>query len=152
MNEDQKTAALSLLTGNSVGVLATLSPEGTPRARTLYYASDDAFGVYFCTLATTRKVEDIAHNRRGAFVVSANDLPQTIQIEGAISDLTETATINEVIGRLSDTLMKHGPHFAPLTHLDTGKIRFYKLTPSLVRFGDFTDGIGTEKTFSEIVF
>jgi len=150
MTEEQKKAATSFLTSHAVGVLATLSPEGTPRARTVYYSADDSFGVYFCTLTGTRKIEDIAQDVHGAFVVSSEDTPQTIQLEGTIADLTETATINDVIQKLSDKIMERGTHFAPLTHLDAGTIAFYKLTPTWVRWGDFTDGFGADKTFTEI--
>lgn len=146
----EKVNVLAFLQKHSVGVLATLSPDGTPRARTVYYATDDSFGVYFCTLTGTRKVEDIARNVHGAFVVSDEDTPQTIQIEGTILDLTETATINDVVRTLSDKFMERGTQFAPLTHLDPGKIAFYKLTPTWVRFGDFTDGFGADKTFTEL--
>lgn len=151
MTETGKEGAASFLKEHSAGVLATLSPDGTPRARTVYYASDDSLNVYFCTLTSTRKTEDIANDAHGAFVVSDDKAPRTIQIEGTISDLTETATIDDVVRRLTDTLMEQGAHFAPLTHLDPGKIAFYKLTPAWVRFGDFTDGFGADKTFSDIL-
>lgn len=150
MTESGKAAAASFLHTHSVGVLATLSPNGTPRARSVYYATDDSFSIYFWTLTSTRKTEDIATNAYGAFVVSDENTPQTLQIEGTISDLTETATINDVIHRLSEKFMERGTHFAPLTHLDSGKIVFYRLTPTWVRFGDFTDGFGSDKTFTEI--
>ncbi len=151
MTETGKAGAKSFLQKHSVGVLASLSPDGTPRARTVYYATDDSFSVYFCTLTSTRKIEDIAKDAHGAFVVSDENAPQTIQIEGTISNLTETATINDVIHRLSEKFMERGAQFAPLTHLDSGKIAFYKLTPTWVRFGDFTDGFGSDKTFTEIL-
>lgn len=150
MTDTGTTNALSFLKKHSVGVLATLSPDSTPHARTVYYAADDSYNVFFFTLTSTRKVKDIAHDAHAAFVVSDENAPQTIQIEGTISDLTETATIDDVIRRLSDTSMKHGTHFAPLTHLDPGKIVFYKLTPTWVRIGDFTDGVSSDASFTEI--
>lgn len=150
MTEEVKAGALSLLKNHSVGVLATLSPDKTPRARTVYYGADDSFSIYFFTLRTTRKAEDIAEDAHGAFVVSDEKAPQTIQIEGTLSDISDTATINEVVRMLAGTFMKHGAHFAPLTHLDPGKITFYKLTPTWVRFGDFTNGFGTDNVFTEI--
>lgn len=150
MTGDRTLTARSFLKDHAVGVLATLSPESTPRARTVYYAADDSFGVYFCTLSETRKVDDIARNAHAAFVVSAEETPQTIQIEGTIADLTETATISDVVRKLLQKFMERGAHFAPLAHLDPGTVRFYKLTPTWVRFADFTDGIGADKAYTDI--
>lgn len=150
MTEDKRKTMLSFLQDRSVGVLATLSPQGTPRARTMYYSADDSFAIYFCTLAGTRKVGDVSSDAHGAFVVSDENAPQTIQIEGTISNLTETAVLNDEVRRLLGKVMERGPFFAPLTHLDPGKVELYKLTPTLVRFGDFTDGIGSGVSFTEI--
>lgn len=142
--------ALSFLEKHSVGVVATLSSDTTPRARTVYYASDDSFSVYFFTLSGTRKVEDIAKNAHAAFVVSDETTPQTIQIEGTLSNLSDTATITAVVQKLTTTFTERGVQFAPLTHLDPGKIVFYKLTPTWVRFGDFTNGFGADNVFTEL--
>ncbi len=146
----EQSSARTFLKEHSLGVLATLSPDGAPRARSVYYAADDDCNIYFCTLAGTRKVADIAVHAQAAFVVSTSDAPQTVQLEGTITDLTETATITDEVRSLLDTLMEHGTHFAPLTHLDPGKVAFYKLTPTWIRFGDFTDGFGADKSFTQI--
>ncbi|KND47137.1 MAG: hypothetical protein AB199_01755 [Parcubacteria bacterium C7867-004] len=146
-----RQTALSFLKERAFGVLATVSPEGEPRARSVYYASDDSFGIFFLTLSGTSKVEDINNDHHAAFVVSAEDVPRTIQIEGVISELTDTATIDPIVQELMDTLMKNGPHFAPLTHLDAGRVLFYKITPSRVRWADFTKGDGTDEVFSQLV-
>lgn len=146
----KKAAALSFLNAHAAGVLATLSKDGAPRARTVYYAAGEDFAIYFLTLSKTRKIGDIEHNPRAAFVVSSEEMPQTIQIEGTVEDLTETATITPAIERLSQIMQKHGVLSAPLSHFSSGdKIVFYKLTPTWVRWGDFTDGIGDEAIYSE---
>ena len=147
---DTTASARAFLTSHSLGVLSTLSPEGTPRARTMYYAADDHFNVFFITTSGTRKVTDIAHRAVAAFVVSNEDGPQTMQIEGTITDCTDTATIDPVTLNLLDTLRARGEHFAPVTHLDMNGIRFYKLTPSWVCWGDFMRGQGTDAVLVEI--
>jgi len=151
MNSDPKTQeSLSFLKNHAVGVLATLSPAGEPHARTVYYASNDMFEVFFLTLSGTRKVEDINDNHRAAFVVSDNATPQTLQIEGTISELTDTAEIDTVVKKLMDIFTSKGEHFAPLTHLDPGRVLFYKLSPEWIRRGDFTKSAGTDEAFTLI--
>src|SRR3989344_3572024 len=105
-NKGQKRAdALAFLKARKTGVLATISPSNPPRARTIYYAADDSFSIYFVTLANTRKPEDFKTNGRAAFVVSGEAVPQTLQMEGAITDLTETATIDPILVELTRVLM-----------------------------------------------
>lgn len=151
MNPDPKTQeSLSFLGSHAVGVLATLSPAGEPHARTVYYVSNSALEVFFLTLSGTRKVEDINDNHRAAFVVSDEVVPKTLQIEGIISELTDTAEIDTVVKKLMDIFTSKGEHFAPLAHLDSGRVLFYKLSPEWVRWGDFTKSEGTDEAFTDI--
>lgn len=142
--------ALEFLKTQEAGVLATLSEEGSPRARTVYYAADDAFNIYFFTLVGTRKVEEAARDARAAFVVFSSATPRTVQIEGTLEDLTETATMDEHVRTLSDRMLSRGLFSTPVTHLDPGKITYYKLSPTWVRWGDFTKGEGTAAVLTEI--
>ena len=142
--------ALSFLVGNETGVLATLSDEGTPRARLVYYTCDDAFNVYFITLAKTRKAGDIQKNPHVAFVVSQTDAPHTIQIEGTATDLTDSAVVDPLLIDFVHKLMSHTKYGIPLMHFDASVIKFYRITPTWVRWGDFTFGSGTDQVLTEI--
>mgnify|MGYP001599529929 CR=1 FL=1 len=150
MTQDQTGRARSFLLKNTTGVLATATQGGGVRARTVHYAANDAFELYFLTLAGTRKVEDIAANPRAAFVVSDPQAPWTLQIEGTLSEQPDTTIIDPMVQKLMDTLMEKGDAFAPLTHLDPNKILFYKLTPTWIRLGEFARGEGTKEVFSMI--
>ena len=145
-----KTEALAFLKAHKTGVLATISPSGHPRARTIYYACDDSFSIYFVTLIHTRKSDDIKEHERAAFVISEEQIPQTLQLEGPITDLTETATIDPVLSDLTKVLMSNTTYFAPITRFDSAKILFFRLKPDWVRWGDFTKGQGTEEVLSPI--
>lgn len=146
---DIKTKAREFLTNNTLGTLATVASDGSPRARSLYYATDDTFAVYFVTLTGTRKVDDLAHNSAAAFVVSDENIPATLQIEGTVENITDTAVLNETVHNILATLMKRGEYFAPVTHMDAGQVLFYKLTPTWVRFGNFVIGEGNREVFSD---
>lgn len=148
--QDPRSEALSFLKGRTTGVLATVSLDGTPHARTVYYAADDAFGVHFLTFANTRKSEDMAGDARAAFVVSSEEMPQTLQMEGYVSDLTETAETDAMVKELVGRFSAKGAHFAPITRLDPSSIRYYKLAPRWVRWGDFTQGDGSAEVLTEI--
>ncbi|HEX5774500.1 MAG TPA: pyridoxamine 5'-phosphate oxidase family protein [Candidatus Paceibacterota bacterium] len=147
---DKRSAALAFLKSQDVGVLATCSSEGSPHVRTVYYAADDSFAVYFVTLTNTRKVKDLAASGKAAFVVSSSTIPATLQIEGVVADHTETATIDESVRNLNETLFAKGSQFSPLTHMDADTVRFLKLTPTWIRWGDFSAGQSSGEVFTEI--
>ena len=148
--KEKRDDALSFLLQGETGVLATVSREGTSRARLVYYTADDAFNVYFITLANTRKMDDLAVHPEVSFVVSETDIPHTLQIEGTVTDLTETATNDPLLVNFMNMLASKKSYGVPLAHLDTGVIRFFKLTPTWVRWGDFTLGEGTDAVLTEI--
>jgi uncharacterized pyridoxamine 5'-phosphate oxidase family protein len=147
---EKRDKALSFLTMNETGVLATVSPDGKPHARLLYYTSDESFNIYFITLASTRKVADMKANPHVAFTVSTVDMPQALQLEGTVTDLTETATNDPLIVAFIQKLIPKKPYGIPLEHLDTAVIRIFKITPDWVRFGDFTYGEGTNAVLTDI--
>ena len=148
--EGKHDEALSFLEAHTTGVVATVSSEGKPRARLVYYTCDDSFNVYFVTLANTRKAADLAANPHAAFVVSETDAPRTLQLEGAIADLTDTATIDPTLADLVSTLMSNTRYGAPLARFDTAKLKFFRLTPDWVRWGNFTFGRGTDAVLTQI--
>ncbi len=149
-SSDKRDAALAFLKANDFGVLATVSSVGSPRARALYYAGNDDFSVQFLTYANTRKAADLAENPIAAFVISDRDKPATLQMEGRVIDETMTATLGSGMERLLDTLRAKGDKFAPITRLDPAVIRYYKLVPTWIRFGDFEIGEKTSEVMTEI--
>ena len=147
---DKRDDALSFLVGHDTGVLATLSDEGTPRARLVYYTCDDSFNVYFITLANTRKAGDLRRDPHAAFVVSETDTPRTIQIEGKVTDLTDTVELDPMLTNFVHKLMSHERYGIPLTRFDASELKFFRLAPEWVRWGDFTSGRGNDEVFTEI--
>lgn len=140
-NADKRASALEFLKNHKTGVLATISPDGMPRARLLYYSCDDAFNVSFLTLSTTRKVSDLSSNQSAAFTVAAEEIPQSLQMEGKISDLTDSGTIDASLSKLTEHWLSNTTFGAPLTRLDTeGIIKYYRFTPTWIRWEDFTSG------------
>jgi len=150
-NSTPKDEALTFLKAHSLATLATISPEGNPHARIVYYASDDAFNVYFLSLANTRKVADIRVNPKAAVVISDDDKQHMLQIEGVFEEMTDTATFGPIITKLSQNLFPEDGPEAPVTHMDKAKPVFFKLAPTWVRWSNFTLGRSSAEVFAEIV-
>ena len=142
--------ALAFLKTHATGVLATISPSGEPHARTVYFACDDTFSIYFVTHGDTRKWADIKDHSRAAFVVSGEKIPQTVQIEGTVTNLTNTALIDPALVDLTIVLLSNTIYFAPITRFSPADMVFLKLTPDWVRWGDFSKGSGTQDVLKEI--
>lgn len=148
--KEGRDEALAFALNHNSGVLSTVSPEGNPRSRFLYYACDDEFNIYFLTLANTRKAADIAANPHAAFVVSEIDAPRTLQIEGTVEDLTETATASPLLSQFMQFLTSGKRYGIPLERFDQTTMKWYRLKPDWIRWGNFTFGRGSEEVFAEI--
>ena len=147
--DEKRSAALSFLKANTVGALATSAPENTPRVRLVHYASD-GFIFYFLTLENTRKSQDLRANAKAAFVVASNDTCHTLQIEGQAIEITDTATLSPELSALTKQLFPKDADAAPVTHLDPSKPVMFMLSPTWIRWGDFTNGDGNAETYFEI--
>lgn len=150
-DSEKREEALAFLKGHSLATLATVSADSHPRARLVYYVSDDSFTIYFLSLANTRKVADIHANPRAAIVITDDDKQRTLQIEGVFEEMTDTATFGPMITELSRHLFPENAPEAPLTRMDHGKPVFFKLVPTWIRWGNFTIGQGNTEVFAEIV-
>lgn len=146
----KREEALAFLKTHEAGVLATIAEAGTPRARLVYYTCDDDFTIYFLTLKSTRKANDLSTHKEVAFVVSDMEPPKTLQVEGKAEDLTKTAVNDELLTTFIRRLMSHTTFGIPLERLDADVITFYRVTPSWIRWGDFTFGQGTKHVLTEI--
>lgn len=149
-DSEKRKAALDFLTVHRTGVLATLSPEGVPHARLVYYACDNSFAIYFLTLKGTRKVSDLSSNQRAAFTVAVEEVPQALQIEGVVENITERATIDSTLSKLTENWLSNPSYGAPLTRFDTDSINYYRLTPTWIRWEDFTSGYKTADILTNI--
>lgn len=149
-NTKHREDALTFLKSHSVAALATLSAEGQPRVRLVYYTGDDSFTTYVMTLSNTRKVADIHANRRAAIVISSEDKTHTLQIEGMFEEMTDTETFGPVVTELTKHLYPEGEPSAPIAHMDTAHPVLFKLVPTWIRWGDFTHGTHTNEVLFEI--
>lgn len=150
MEHIDKKEALAFAKSQETGVLATIHADGRPAARLVYYTCDEDLNLYFITLSNTRKVSDMEKDPRAAFVISTLETPLTLQIEGEVEDVTETATNDSMLEEFVHKLTSHTTYNIPLTHMDTGELRFFRLKSSWIRFGNFTSGERSADVFSTV--
>lgn len=154
MDSDQDRAhvdALAFLKRHKTGVLSTVSAQGDARSRLVHYVCDEQFHIYFSTLASTRKVADISTHPQASFVVATEDVPQTIQLEGIVSEITDEQKIERELSQLVEVLMSNTAFHWPTLKLDQGELKLMEIIPSWIRWADYAFAEkGTEHVFKEI--
>lgn len=148
---DARAAALDFLKRHRVGVLSTVSDRNGSRSRAVYYACDNEFTIYFSTLSSTRKFGDIAVHPQASFTIAAEDVPQTLQIEGIASEVTEEQKIEKGLAPLLTVLMSNSVYYWPVLKLNEGEVKLMQLKPTWVRWADYAYAEkGDVQVFTEI--
>ena len=146
-----RITAIAFLKAHTAGVLATVSGEGHPHASAIFYTTDERFSIYFLTLRSSRKYAAIQANPWAAFVVGEETVPQTLQIEGPISELRSDEEKQRRIPDLVKILTSNSTYYAPITKLDPVESAVMWLDAKWVRWGDYASPLqGTEDVLTEI--
>ncbi len=154
MNTDLDHArkdALAFLKRHKVGVIATSAHEYQVHASTVYYISDDDFNIYFFTLVTSRKYEALQGHPQVAFTISAEDIPQTLQIEGIAMDILLEEEVFKKKDELFEVLNSNQWFAGPVTKLDPALSAIIWIRPTWIRWADYAfEQVGDRHVFKEI--
>ncbi len=105
-----KDEVLRFIRSKLVAVVASVCPDGTPEAATMFYwvndVDENGFGLYFLTRRQTRKVQNILANPAVAVVVGTEFAPETVQMNG-VASVVEAADAMEGMRELHELLRKH---------------------------------------------
>ena len=145
-----RAEALAFAKDHTAGVLATVSNDGAPHASIIYFVSDDSFNVYFLTKIGSRKYDSLKSNPQAAFTLGRQDIPQTLQIEGLVTELTSDSDRDAHIPDLMNILANVSFGMVPAAKMD-GDLTVMHLKPTWIRWGDFSKtAIGNENLFFDI--
>ena len=145
-----RQTALAFLSDLNAGVLATCGHDNMPHASIVHYVTDDSFNLYFLTKIGSKKYESIQAHPQVAFVVGKSEIPQTLQIEGVASEITNDSDKSVHVQALMRVMSQHIPGYVPLAKMD-GSMTLMWIQPKWIRWGDFsTETIGNENVFTNI--
>ena len=149
---DARYKAQQFLATHKEGVLATIGPDGNPQASLVYYIVDEDFSIHLLTLSASRKYMNVQKRPNVAFTVAETEVPQTVQIEGVIEEVSvDTSAAQDKVATLMQVLTS-GSHYPPLTKMNPARVALLRITPSSVRWGDFAYAEhGTENVFHEVL-
>ena len=149
--ESARASALAFLKRHRMGILASTAAGGHPHASAVYYEAEDDFSVYFTTRINSRKYIAMSAEPRIAFVVSTEDVPQTIQMEGIAVDISRERDASKHKEKLFTALDSNAFFYPPISKLDSGTSVIMMIRPTWVRWADYAFAkSGTSNVLIEI--
>ena len=131
---------LRFLQKHRLGVLATVSPEGAPESAVVGIAVTDRIEIVFDTLETTRKIRNLRHDPKIAFVIGW-DNEVTVQYEG-IADEPKGSELDQ-LKQAYFAVYPDGP-----ARQSWKGITYVRVRPAWARYSDF-NALGQIVEFSQ---
>lgn len=132
LDETNKAIIRRFLHKSPLGVLGTVSPDGTPQTALIAFAEYDNLDIIFETFQGTRKAQNLAYSTHASLTTGFSTVRhQTIQIDGTVVKLPRTEYAR-CIEHFSKKDTPCGPEF-----LNDPRVEFYRLTPTWLRYSDY---------------
>ncbi len=125
---------LEFIRQKRVGVIATESHH-EPHAATVFFHVDDDFFLYFVTTQHTQKIKDIETNSRVAVVIGAEDSPDTVQLSGKATVLSDADSLS-IISTVTAIASSVQYHWPPIAKLSLDHLVAVKIVPEWMRWLD----------------
>ncbi len=121
-----------------MGVLSTVSPDGTPWGAAVYYVADEDFTFYFVTRAQTAKYQNLDKTPLAALTVADAEEQVTVQASGKVTEVPVEDYMEIVFGRLAKVRPKGDLHWSPpMDKLRAGNYMPLRLEPSKLHYADY---------------
>lgn len=120
------------------GVLATVTPDGSPYASTIYYSIDSSLTATFVTKRDTEKSNNLTHNNKATLVVFDVARQTTAQLTGCVQEITDADEANQAFrGTLRASLHEGRTAVPPIAKLNAGKYVAYRFMPERIRYASY---------------
>ncbi len=128
----------NFLKQNPMGVLSTVSPDGTPWGAAIYYVADEDFNFYFVTRTKTAKYHNLDKTPMAALTVADPASQTTVQVSGRVAKVPVDDYMDIVFDKLAQARPKGDSHWTPPAEkLRGGNYIPLKLTPSKLHYADY---------------
>jgi len=128
----------TFLKQHPMGVLSTVSADGSPWGAAIYYVVDADLNFYFATRAETRKFQNLDATPQVALTVADEETQTTVQLVGTISKVPIKEYMDVVFDKLAAIKPKEDHNWRPpLTKVHEGNYIPLRITPSKLNFADY---------------
>lgn len=141
---------------NPVGVLSTITADGSPHGVAIYFSIDEHFTVSFLTRRGTRKYDNIAHNNLVMLTVYCRETQTTAQISGRATEVRSDMQLNRIAAAtLGTSLATSKNGLPPISKLQAGEYAAFSIKPIQIRMatyarpapGDYADLFESVESF-----
>lgn len=131
--------AFKFLKQNDLAVLSTVDETGTVRGAEVNYTVGKNNLIYILTRSETAKAKGIFAHGQVALTVHESGSMKTVQLEGQ-AELEQDPTTKKLVYQMFTTLKeyKEGKHLPPVAQLGFGSYVAIKITPTFVRYRDYS--------------
>jgi general stress protein 26 len=128
----------SFLKEHPMGILSTVSEDGTPWGAAVYFLADADFNIYFVTRAGSLKYQNIVKNPKVALTVADSESQVTVQLSGTVT----TMPVQKYMDVFFDKFAKIRPDgdyewAPPIDKVHEGNYMPLQLTPSKMQYADY---------------
>jgi general stress protein 26 len=131
------------------GVVSSCGDTGVASAA-VYFALDKDLTVYFHTRVQSTKYKNMEANPEVSFAVFSEKLSVTLQMQGTASIVTDVSHLGDIHQTLVKRITKN-EQAPPLLDLDQSIMVLMKITPTWVRFGDFSHDKELSSVYETVV-
>ena len=118
-----------LMNRHSLMVVASQSPNGHPQSAVVEFLTRRDFTVYFATVRSFRKYQNLTKNPRISLVVGGAD-EVTVQYEGTAEEVAPESISDDQKARLAS----HAHKGFDTKTLAESNVVYFKITPSWIRY------------------
>jgi nitroimidazol reductase NimA-like FMN-containing flavoprotein (pyridoxamine 5'-phosphate oxidase superfamily) len=148
---ERKQRFYDFLKANPVGVLSTVTPDGSPYGVVIYFDTNESFVLSFITRAQTRKHDNLRRNNHIMLTVFEPKTQAVVQVTGVAEEIEDNYAVNgvaEAVLIASRKISKAG--FPPVAKLEAGPFVGYRILPTQVRMAIYSSAdIGDKRNIFE---
>jgi nitroimidazol reductase NimA-like FMN-containing flavoprotein (pyridoxamine 5'-phosphate oxidase superfamily) len=128
----------AFLRQHPMGVLSTVSADGSPWGAAIYYVADDDFNFYFVTRVETHKYKNMSKHRLAALTIADNETQITVQVTGKVSAVPVKDYMDVIFDKLAAVRQKDNPNWTPpIDKVHAGNFMPLCLTPTKLQYANY---------------
>lgn len=126
-----------------LGVLGTVTQDGTPISTPIFHILTDDDKIRFVTKNKTTKFENLIKNNRVAISVMDFKLPLAVNLTGVAKQIEDSGEIKETFRRIGKIQM--GQFMPPVIKHRKGDFVVFEITPQKIQYTDYTMPMSSKK-------
>ena len=127
------------LNTNPLGVVSTVSSDGTPWGAAVYFIADDDFNIYFVTRAETTKYHNLKQGRVAAFTIADRATQTTVQLTGKVSQVSTSDYMENLFDKFME--IRHNDDHGwtpPINKVHAGNYMPLCITPTRLQYANYS--------------